>query len=371
MRLRHLHLPSIHPRYVPYRLAERVQEHFRRQHLDFKDAPSNKRDSQPPPPPTLVSFTPHPVYTLGRRQTAPLSTDEAARLAAPLSVPAGIGGGGGGGASVTLTPDLSYSLRGGLTTYHGPGQVVLWPVLDLRSSRAHGRRQLTVRCYSRLLEDATIAVLRRLFGIAAFTTADPGVWVRVRPVPEGEGEGGGEGGGEGEGEVAKIAALGVHLRRHVSALGTAVNLDFPGAEVADEGRNAWARIVACGLEGKAVTSVAGQLTGGAEEMRERLFAVREAKEGGTMAQTTPTSSHLSADRREEPQSGSPEPARMVADAWAEELARRLGVEGVDAVGVDETLELMDCLLASGAVAPDERVEEEIGFLQEMRRIQSN
>ncbi|KXX76674.1 putative octanoyltransferase [Madurella mycetomatis] len=363
MRLRHLHLPSIHPLYIPYSLASLVQQHARRQHLDYKDDPATTSSGAgAPPPPTLISFTPHPIYTLGRRQTAPLSPDETARLTAPLHVQVQVhssgGGSSGGGGDydeppTMLRPGLAYSLRGGLTTYHGPGQVVLWPVLDLRSP-AH--RQLTVRCYSRLLEDTTVAALRGVFGVRAFTTDDPGVWVRqgTRRAREDE-----DRGGNGDGEAAKIAALGVHLRRHVSALGTAVNLDFPRCDVADERWNPWARIVACGLEGKTVTSVAGLLPGGAREMGEKLAEWAVARTIGSRAPL-----HDEGEAR----SVGTGAARMVAGAWAEELARRLGLEGVDAVGLDQIMGLMDSLLASAAAESGEGVEEGVKFLEGIRQV---
>lgn len=366
MRLRHLHLPSIHPRYIPYSLASLVQQHARRQQLDYKDDPAAASSrARAPPPPTLISFTPHPIYTLGRRQTAPLSPDETARLTAPLHVQdqaqsrggrGGSSGGGGGGdndepLANQLRPGLAYSPRGGLMTYHGPGQVVLWPVLDLRSP-AH--RRLTVRCYSHLLEDVTVATLRGVFGVRAFTTDDPGVWVR-----QGTRGAGGDGHADGDGEVAKIAALGVHLRRHVSALGTAVNLDFPRRDVADERWNPWARIVACGLEGKTVASVAGLLPGGAQEVDEKLAEWAVARTIGGRAPLRDEGDAWPAG------TGA---ARMVAGAWAEELARRLGLEGVDVVGLEETMGLMDSLLASAADESGEGVEEGVKFLEGVRGV---
>ncbi|KAK0733747.1 hypothetical protein B0T26DRAFT_631152 [Lasiosphaeria miniovina] len=311
MGLRHLHLPYRAPfLYPPYSLASRVQEHARRQLLDFKDAIVLR--GRPPSPPTLISFTPLPTYTLGRRQTAPLSEDEVARLQAPLHVassPKLLTA--AAAATTTSTPCLPVSIvsspRGGLTTYHGPGQVVLWPVLDLRSLH---HKQFTVRCYSRLLEDTTIATLGSLFGLAAFTTADPGVWVRPEP--------------------AKIAALGVHLRRHVSALGTAINVATPGSDVTSEKLNPWARIIACGLEGKAVTSVAAELAA---------------------ATTTPD-----AERDPLPQEA------VTATAWAEELARRIEVDGVDVVGQPEVMDLLADLIRHDASVEEQQ------FVTEMRRV---
>ncbi|KAK3330650.1 hypothetical protein B0H66DRAFT_490297 [Apodospora peruviana] len=339
MRLLHIHLPSRAPAlYPPYGLASRLQEQLRRRQLDFKDAarPPPPGVTAPPPPPTLLSFTPLPVYTLGRRQTAPLTDAEVARLQAPLhnhmrsnhpsasprsTSSSGGGGGGGGGDSASLPVAIVNSPRGGLTTYHGPGQVVLWPVLDLRS-RYH--RQFTVRCYSRLLEDTTIATLKSRFGLQAFTTDDPGVWVQQSLAASG-------------GQPAKIAALGVHLRRHVSALGTAINVDMPGDKVRDEQLNPWARIVACGLEGKTVASVAGEssatVTGG--------FVAREGEE-----------------------------EQGVAAAWAEELASRISVEGVETMAHDDVVGLLDALVQEGG-AGDERTAEtaaqELAYVEVIRR----
>ncbi|OIW31198.1 lipoyltransferase [Coniochaeta ligniaria NRRL 30616] len=260
MRLRHIHLPNL----TPYPLAAHLQEHLRRALLTAKDAPPSSSSPppphpSPPPPPTLISFVPPPTYTLGRRQTTPLSPRAISRLTAPLTTPS----------SGTFRPDLISSPRGGLTTYHGPGQLVLWPVVDIRSSLY---RQFGVRGYACLLEKTTIAVLAALFGLEGFTTADPGVWVRSGA----------------DGVERKVAAMGVHLRRHVTSLGTAVNLDFPGEK--DEGVNPWARFVPCGLEGKEATSVAREVEG---------TAVGLASE------------------------------EDVARAWAEEFARRIGVEGVE------------------------------------------
>jgi len=284
MRLQHIHLPSSPPAFPSYRQAASLQEHLRRQLLNAKDSPTHT----PAPPPTLISFTPQPTYTLGRRQTSPLTAAETARLQAPLHVSFTQQGDSNSSSSSSSShvyrPAILPSPRGGLATYHGPGQVVLWAVADLHAA---GRPALTVRAYSRLLEDSTSRVLARLFGLATTTTSDPGVWVD---------RGGGGGGG-----ARKVAAMGVHLRRHVSALGVAVNLDMPTDDGADELTSPWARIVACGLEGKGVTSVAGEVG-------------REALGPGV--------------------------ERAVAAGWAEELARGLGVEGVESVGEDEVMELL-------------------------------
>ncbi|KAK4227501.1 putative lipoate-protein ligase [Podospora fimiseda] len=276
LRLKHIHLStpnSLLSSYIPYSLASRLQDQLRRELLDFKDSSSDDR----PPPPTLISFSPKPIYTLGRRQTTPLTEEESQRLQAPLLFKDPRTG------VVNLPVSTEYSLRGGLVTYHGPGQVVLWPVIDLSSKGLY--KQFTVRCYSRLLEDTTISTLDKLFGIKAEVTDDPGVWV----------------------ENAKIAALGVHLRRHVSGLGTAINVDMDGSDKGDEGTNPWKRVVACGLEGKKVTSVR-EVLGGDVKQLDKMLGLKRMQ--------------ASRSAREE----------KVADAWAKEFAERIGVEGVEKLG---------------------------------------
>lgn len=364
VRLRHIHLPASPSQgiFPSYQTAAALQELLRRRQLDYQDAESSSpsKTGLTPPHPTLISFTPQPTYTLGRRQAqthtssssspAPssLSPAEISRLKAPLYVRSSSAhsqhtqGLAPTSAEKNFAdppstehifhPSVLTSPRGGLATYHGPGQVVLWPVMVINSSsRALGHKHFTVRCYSRLLERTTISLLRRLFGLAGFTTDDPGVWVRTPPAapPGGMARGAR---GDGDGEVRKISALGIHLRRHVSSLGAALNLDMPttravgstaaaatmqhpGEAGIDEAANPWARFVACGIAGRGVTCV-----------EEELLAA-----GGT---------------------GVPGlDAEVVARAWAEELAGGMGLDprAVELVGADEAGELVDAARQGGYV----------------------
>lgn len=88
--------------------------------------------------------------------------------------------------------------RGGQITYHGPGQIVIYPLVDLR--RLHiGARELVTR-----IEQAIVETLA-LSGIEAFPRADaPGVYVNGR----------------------KIASLGLRIRRGCSFHGLALNVDM-------------------------------------------------------------------------------------------------------------------------------------------------
>jgi len=109
--------------------------------------------------------------------------------------------------------------RGGQVTYHGPGQAVLYVLVDLR------RRGLGVRALVTLLEQAVIAFL-----------ADHGIRAEARPDAPGVYVNG-----------AKIAALGLRVRRGASYHGLALNVD--------PDLSAFARINPCGYEGLETTSL--------------------------------------------------------------------------------------------------------------------
>ena len=111
--------------------------------------------------------------------------------------------------------------RGGQITYHGPGQVVAYTLVDLR------RRHWGVRDYVRRLEAAMITLLAA-HGLAAYGRVDaPGVYVRI---------------GEAE---AKIGALGLRVRNGCTYHGLALNVDMDLAP--------FAAINPCGYPGLMVT----------------------------------------------------------------------------------------------------------------------
>jgi len=114
---------------------------------------------------------------------------------------------------------LVQSDRGGQVTYHGPGQIVIYPLLDLRRHQLGARRLVT------LLETSVVAWLADL-GIHAAARADaPGVYV----------------------DQAKIAALGLRIRRGCSYHGVAVNVAMD--------LTPYQRINPCGYAGMAVTDL--------------------------------------------------------------------------------------------------------------------
>jgi len=110
--------------------------------------------------------------------------------------------------------------RGGQVTYHGPGQLVGYPIVDLRAHRCD------VRWYVHQLEAVLIDALAQAGVEGERRSGAPGVWV----------------GG------AKIASIGVAIRRWVTWHGIAVNV---GADL-----SAFERITPCGLDGVRMTSLA-------------------------------------------------------------------------------------------------------------------
>src|SRR5437879_3561501 len=156
--------------------------------------------------PDTVLFLEHPpTITLGRR------TEEG-----EVHVP--------DGADVAVVE----TNRGGRSTYHGPGQLVCYPILDLNR---HGK---DVKKFCRDLEEAIIRTVGT-FGIEATRIESlTGVWLDSPP--------------------RKIASIGVHLSRWVSTHGYALNVDLDPAPFTQ-----W--ITACGLYDAQFTTMARELGG--------------------------------------------------------------------------------------------------------------
>jgi len=124
------------------------------------------------------------------------------------------------------------SKRGGQYTYHGPGQRVIYVMLDV------GRRGRDIRCFVRDLEAWVIAALAEFNVRGEIRPGRVGVWVArpdKPPTPD------------GPPREDKIAAIGIRLRRWVSFHGISINVEpdlthFEG-------------IVPCGIRGHGVTSL--------------------------------------------------------------------------------------------------------------------
>jgi lipoyl(octanoyl) transferase len=122
--------------------------------------------------------------------------------------------------------------RGGQYTYHGPGQRVVYVMLDL------GRRGRDVRAFVQMLERWVIDTLDRFNVTGEIRPGRVGVWVtrpEKPPLPD------------GSPREDKIAAIGIRLRRWVSYHGIAINVE-PDLSHFDG-------IVPCGIAGHGVTSL--------------------------------------------------------------------------------------------------------------------
>ncbi|KAK7499197.1 hypothetical protein BaRGS_00009457 [Batillaria attramentaria] len=151
---------------------------------------------------TLLLVEHDPVYTVGLR-TKDYDEIEEKRLK-------------------SLGAEFYRTNRGGLITYHGPGQLVAYPILNLTHFKP------SIKWYIATLEQTIINACWQ-FGIQAHTTEDTGVWVDNR----------------------KIAAIGVHGSRYVTTHGIALNCDVDLM---------WFRhIIPCGIRGKDVTSLTKEL----------------------------------------------------------------------------------------------------------------
>jgi len=113
--------------------------------------------------------------------------------------------------------------RGGKVTWHGPGQLVVYPILDLADFNKN------VTWYVSSLQQVVIETLTG-FGIQAHTTADVGVWVE---------------------KERKIASVGVSLSRWVTMHGFALNVN--------NDLSWYKHIIPCGLPDKQVTSMSQEL----------------------------------------------------------------------------------------------------------------
>ena len=154
-------------------------------------------------PETIVLLEHPPVVTLGRR------TEEG-----ELHVP----------------PDAEVEVvetdRGGKSTYHAPGQLVCYPILDLT------RHGTDVKRYCRDLEEALIHTLAALGVEATRIDGLTGIWLERPP--------------------RKIASIGIHIAKWITTHGYALNVDLDPAPFTQ-----W--ITACGLEDAQFTTIAREL----------------------------------------------------------------------------------------------------------------
>lgn len=182
---------------LEYKKCLNIQKYLLKQHLQDEKEGSD----------CLLLVEHDPVYTVGIRRNAypEASLDELRRRT---------------DASIELTD------RGGLITFHGPGQLVAYPILNLKQYKP------SLKWYVAQLEQTVIDMCKVSFGLSAkrmCSVGYTGVWVND----------------------SKVCAIGVHSKRYVTyhglALNCNVNLDY------------FKYIVPCGIEDKQVGSLTSLL----------------------------------------------------------------------------------------------------------------
>ena len=140
----------------------------------------------------------------------------------------------------SLGADFVRTNRGGLITFHGPGQLTVYPIIDLRN---FPNLQDSVRCYVKALEDTIIKMSKDILAECSSSKKKkgpksigilegyPGVWI------------------DGD---RKIGAIGIQVSNRVTMHGVAINCNVD--------LNWFDQIVPCGIPGKGVTSFSKELS---------------------------------------------------------------------------------------------------------------
>ncbi|CAG8501624.1 15831_t:CDS:2 [Dentiscutata erythropus] len=183
-------LPYVYLSQISYEKALNLQKFLVRHRFE------NKNSSD-----LLLLLQHPPTYTTGRRNIGK-TMDEEAHLR-------------------KLGAQYFETLRGGQTTFHGPGQLVGYPILNLKNFK------LSVRCYVAAIEHVIINTCAA-YGIVASTTKDTGVWV----------------GND------KICAIGIQVQRFITSHGFALNCNTD--------LSWFDHIIPCGLEDKKMTSLTNE-----------------------------------------------------------------------------------------------------------------
>lgn len=182
--------------------------------LALQEEAVSRKHAEPSEPDRLLLLEHESVYTIGRTldQT---SLRETSALPYPVHI----------------------TNRGGQATYHGPGQLVGYPILDLR------RRGQDLHLYLRAIEDLLLNVCASLGVDAQRREGLTGIWVADR----------------------KLASIGVGVRKWISMHGFALN-------VTDESLEAFNHITPCGIGGVRMTTLQQEGVPGAkvDEVAERV-----------------------------------------------------------------------------------------------------
>lgn len=181
---------------LPYLSTLALQERLHALQLSLRRESSSSSPSDLGTHPDILLLLQHrPVYTAGRRQGGPELESEEARVR-------------------SFGADFCRTSRGGELTYHGPGQLVGYPLLDLRRRKDPGARD-----YICALQTVLNGYLKERHGVTPAKSEHTGVFLDER---------------------TKVASIGVQVRHRLTSHGFAIN-------VTDEPRRWFDRVVACGL----------------------------------------------------------------------------------------------------------------------------
>lgn len=182
---------------LPYLPTWHLQEALHRIQLEARRASDSHND-------VLLLLQHRPVYTAGRRQTDSELDEERKRL-------------------TNLGADFVSASRGGQLTYHGPGQIVGYPLLDL----ARYKPVMGTRDYVCRMQKTLELHLKEAHGLKLAPSEHTGVFLDPQ---------------------TKIASIGVQVRHRLTSHGFAMN-------VTHEPRAWFDKVVACGLDGVKAGSI--------------------------------------------------------------------------------------------------------------------
>lgn len=172
------------------------------------------------------------------------------------------------GIAVTATP------RGGKVTYHGPGQLVAYPIVDLRQTGDQPERagRVDVAGFVETLETAMTRTLRRWRIPAGTIEGLTGIWVDPEgPLPD-DASAASTAAGVGSGRIRKIGSIGLKITRGITSHGVSINVH------GDLSPFEW--INSCGIERCGVTSIA-------EEIARSKEAAKSGNQLGPLAPFVP------------------------------------------------------------------------------------
>ncbi|KAH3688036.1 hypothetical protein WICPIJ_000985 [Wickerhamomyces pijperi] len=226
--LRHLHFTVP----LPYSKGQLIQNSFSGAMLQFKKMTStiqkklkvlessnqtmNEYEAQllssiiqMKPSPTVLTFQFQPIITAGKREKYRLTEDDIIKI---KSVD-----------QLDTKYDFVQTNRGGELSFHNPGQLVVYPIFDLKDFS-----NLTVKCFVSQLESAIISTLAK-FDVKGIKTSNTGVWIT---------------------EDVKISSLGLHVSRGVTSHGVSINVNNSIPELEKQ-----TGFALCGLPGKTQTTI--------------------------------------------------------------------------------------------------------------------